>query len=258
MRAKRIIPCLDMKDGRVVKGVRFEGLRDAGDPVELATRYDREGADELVMLDITATEEGRPTLLDAVRRVAAAISIPLTVGGGVRSEADAEALFAAGASKVSVGSAAVADPGLIERLAQRFGRERVVLAIDARRNPAMASGFEAVVRGGKVPTGRDAVEWAREGEARGAGELLVTSVDADGTRDGYDNGLNRAIVDAVGIPVIASGGAGSLEHLRDAFLEGGVDAVLAASIFHYGDVGIGEAKAYLRRHGIPVRGGDDA
>jgi len=264
MLACRVISCLDVKDGRVVKGVRFVDLRDAGDPAELATRYEAEGADEVVFLDISASAEGRRTLLEAVERTARRLFIPLTVGGGVRSLQDARELLLAGADKVSINTAAVARPQLIAELAERFGSQCVVVAIDARRAPAgsQADGelrregelrWEVYTHGGRVPTGLDAVRWARQAVGLGAGELLVTSMDMDGTRQGYDCRLLRAIKQEVSVPVIASGGAGSLEHLRQAVVEGGADAVLAASIFHYGQHTVAEVKAYLAASGVPVR-----
>lgn len=253
MTYKRIIPCLDVKNGRVVKGVRFEGLQDAGDPVALAVRYDEEGADELFLLDIAASGEGRSATLDLVKAVASRISIPLTVGGGIGSVEAAAALLEAGAAKVSIGSAAVKNPDVIAQAAQRFGSQAVVASLDVRRNEAIPSGYELVTGGGQQPTGRDAVAWARRMEELGAGELLLNSIDGDGTREGYDNRLNRLVVDQVSIPVIASGGAGSPEHLLAAFVEGGVDAVLAASMFHYGHHRIADVKAYLHRCGIAVR-----
>jgi cyclase len=249
MHYKRVIPCLDVDAGRVVKGVGFVDLRDAGDPVELACRYDAAGADELVFLDITATSDTRETVVDLARRTADDVFIPFTIGGGIRSVADAQAVLDAGADKVSVNSAALARPELIDDLAANFGAQCVVLAIDAKRG---ARGWEAYVAGGRTPTGRDAVAWAREGVERGAGELLLTSMDRDGTSAGYDLPLTWAVAHAVGVPVIASGGAGRLEHLTDA-LEAGADAVLCASIFHYGRHTVGEAKAQLARHGVPVR-----
>ncbi|WP_324669808.1 imidazole glycerol phosphate synthase subunit HisF [Geochorda subterranea] len=261
MQACRIIPCLDVDRGRVVKGVRFQDLQDAGDPAELARRYEREGADEVVFLDISASAEGRRTLLEAVARTAEGLFVPLTVGGGVRNEQDVRDLLLAGADKVSVNTAAVDDPSLVSRLSDRFGAQCVVVAIDARRGGD--GSWEVYTHGGRRPTGLDAVQWAEEVARRGAGELLVTSMDRDGTREGYDCELLRAITDRVDVPVIASGGAGTLEHLRDAVLLGGADAVLAASIFHFGRHSIAEAKAFLRRHGIAVRerpsadGGDD-
>jgi cyclase len=251
MLAKRLIPCLDVDRGRVVKGVRFVALRDAGDPVECAARYDAEGADELVFLDITASSDERPIVLEMVRRVADAVFLPFTVGGGVRSLEDADALLRAGADKVAVNTAAAQDPRLLERLAQRYGSQAVVLAIDARRREGR--GFEVVVRGGRTPTGRDAVEWAREGAARGAGEILLTSMDRDGTRDGFDLELTRAVADAVRVPVIASGGCGSVAHLAEALTEGHASAALAASLFHFGEVRIPEAKAALAGMGVEVR-----
>ena len=251
MLARRLVPCLDVERGRVVKGVRFVELRDAGDPVECARRYDAEGADELVLLDITASSDARPILIDVVRRVADAVFLPFTVGGGVRAVEDADQLLRAGADKVAVNTAAVHDPGLIERLAQRFGSQAVVLAVDARRRPE--GGFEVFVRGGRTPAGRDAVEWAREGAARGAGEILLTSMDRDGTRDGFDLELTRAVASAVRVPVIASGGCGSVAHMAAAFLEGCASAALAASVFHFGQIRIPEAKRELRAAGVEVR-----
>jgi cyclase len=247
---KRVIPCLDVDGGRVVKGTNFVGLRDAGDPVELAERYDAEGADELVFLDITATHERRDTIVELARRTADNVFIPFTIGGGIRSVADAQAVLDAGADKVSVNSAAVARPGLIGELAGVFGAQCVVLAIDARARDA--GGWEVVVAGGRTPTGRDAVVWAREGVERGAGEILLTSMDRDGTSDGYDLPLTRAVSSAVGVPVIASGGAGELEHLVDA-LRAGADAALCASIFHFGRYRVAEAKAHLAAAGVAVR-----
>jgi cyclase len=248
---KRVIPCLDVDRGRVVKGTHFVDLRDAGDPVELAARYDREGADELVFLDITATHEDRDTIVDLARRAADQVFIPFTIGGGIRSVEDAQAVLDAGADKVSVNSAAVARPELVDELARVFGSQCVVLAIDARRRPTETA-WEVHVAGGRKPTGRDAVSWAREGVERGAGEILLTSMDRDGTNDGYDLELTASVAGAVGVPVIASGGAGELEHLADA-LRAGADAALCASIFHYGHFRVGEAKAYLAAAGIPVR-----
>jgi imidazole glycerol-phosphate synthase subunit HisF len=248
---KRVIPCLDVDRGRVVKGTNFVDLRDAGDPVELAERYDQAGADELVFLDITATHERRDTIVELARRTADNVFIPFTIGGGIRSVADAQAVLDAGADKVSVNSAAVARPGLVDELAEVFGAQCVVLAIDAKARPE-GEGWEVFVAGGRTPTGLDAVAWAREGVERGAGEILLTSMDRDGTEDGYDLGLTRAVSDAVRVPVIASGGAGRLEHLADA-LRAGADAALAASIFHYGQFTVGEAKDALAAAGIPVR-----
>ena len=247
---KRVIPCLDVDKGRVVKGTNFVGLRDAGDPVELAERYDAEGADELVFLDITASHEARDTIVQLARRTADNVFIPFTIGGGIRSREDAQAVLDAGADKVSVNSAAVARPELIEELADTFGAQCVVLAIDAKR---AGDGFEVYVNGGRVATGKDVVEWAREGAERGAGEILLTSMDRDGTEDGYDLELTSAVAEAVGIPVIASGGAGELGHLSEAIRTGGADAVLCASIFHYGTHSVQEAKEHLNRAGIPVR-----
>jgi imidazole glycerol-phosphate synthase subunit HisF len=247
---KRVIPCLDVDRGRVVKGTNFVGLRDAGDPVELAERYDAEGADELVFLDITASHEERDTIVRLARSTADNVFIPFTIGGGIRSREDAQAVLDAGADKVSVNSAAVRRPELLEELAETFGAQCVVLAIDAKRTP---QGFEVYLNGGRVATGNDAVEWAREGAERGAGEILLTSMDRDGTKDGYDIELTRAVADAVDIPVIASGGAGRLEHLSEAISEAHADAVLCASIFHYGEYRVQEAKEHLRAAGIPVR-----
>ena len=248
---KRVIPCLDVDAGRVVKGTNFVDLRDAGDPVELAERYDAAGADELVFLDITATHERRETIVDLARRTADNVFIPFTIGGGIRSVADAQGVLDAGADKVSVNSAAVARPELVGELAERFGSQCVVLAVDAKARPA-GDGWEVFVAGGRTPTGLDAVAWIRECVERGAGEVLLTSMDRDGTNDGYDLPLTGAIADAVSVPVIASGGAGSLEHLADA-LSAGADAALAASIFHYGQFTVGEAKRHLAAAGIPVR-----
>jgi cyclase len=247
---KRVIPCLDVDRGRVVKGTNFVGLRDAGDPVELAERYDAEGADELVFLDITASHEERDTIVRLARSTADNVFIPFTIGGGIRSREDAQAVLDAGADKVSVNSAAVRRPELLEELAETFGAQCVVLAIDAKRTP---QGFEVYLNGGRVATGNDAIEWAREGAERGAGEILLTSMDRDGTKDGYDIELTRAVADAVDIPVIASGGAGRLEHLSEAISEAHADAVLCASIFHYGEYRVQEAKEHLRDAGIPVR-----
>jgi cyclase len=254
--AKRIIPCLDVKDGRVVKGVQFVDLRDAGDPVEAALAYDAQGADELVFLDITASHEARDTMLDVVRRTAEGIYMPLTVGGGVRSVDDVRRLLRAGADKVSLNTAALERPPVIHEAAERFGSQCIVVAIDARREGgAGAARWGVYTHGGRRPAGRDAVEWAREAVAQGAGEILLTSMDRDGTKDGYDLELTRAIAGAVSVPVIASGGAGSLEHLYDGLMEGCADAVLAASIFHFGTHTIAEAKDYLRARGVTVRSG---
>jgi cyclase len=246
---KRVIPCLDVDAGRVVKGTNFVDIRDAGDPVELAERYDAEGADELVFLDITATHEKRDTMVELARRTADNVFVPFTIGGGIRSVADAQAVLDAGADKVSVNSAAVARPELIDELADRFGAQCVVLAIDAKRG---GESWEVFVAGGRTATGRDAVAWAREGTERGAGEILLTSMDRDGTNDGYDLELTSAVARAVGVPVIASGGAGTLDHLADA-LRAGADAALCASIFHYGQHTVAEAKALMASRGIPVR-----
>jgi cyclase len=248
---KRVIPCLDVDRGRVVKGTNFVGLRDAGDPVELAARYDEEGADELVFLDITASHEERDTIVDLARRTADNVFIPFTIGGGIRSVDDAQAVLDAGADKVSVNSAALARPELIGELAEVFGAQCVVVAIDAKRRDN--GRWDVYVNGGRTPTGREAVEWAREAASRRAGEILLTSMDRDGTTDGYDIELTRSISDAVGIPVIASGGAGELEHLSEAIARGGADAVLCASIFHYGTYRVRDAKEHLRSAGIPVR-----
>jgi imidazole glycerol-phosphate synthase subunit HisF len=251
MLLRRVIPCLDVDKGRVVKGVEFLNLRDAGDPVELAVRYQDEGADEIVFLDITASHERRETVAELARRCADDVFIPFTIGGGVRSAEDAQAVLDAGADKVSVNSAAVARPELLGEMAAVFGAQCVVLAIDARRE---ADGSYGVyVEGGRRPVGRDAVEWAREGVERGAGEILLTSMDRDGTEDGYELELTRAAADVVDVPVIASGGAGTLDHLVDAVSEGGADAVLCASIFHYGQYTVREAKERMRAAGIPVR-----
>jgi len=254
--AKRIIPCLDVRDGRVVKGVRFVELRDAGDPVEVAAAYDAEGADELCFLDINASHEERGTLLDLVSRVADRIMIPFSVGGGVRSLDDVRSLLAAGADKVSINSAAVADPELIRSVAERLGSANLIVAIDAKRN-AEGSGWQVYTHGGRRATGIDVVEWAERVEGLGAGEILLTSMDCDGTKAGYDLALTRAVSRAVRIPVIASGGAGTLEHLAEALSEtdhgGCASAVLAASIFHFGEYGLAEARAHLASRGITVR-----
>jgi cyclase len=251
MRSVRVIPCLDVDAGRVVKGVNFVGLRDAGDPVELAARYDAEGADELVFLDITASSQARDTMVDVARRTAGEVFIPFTVGGGVRSVDDARRLLMAGAEKVSVNTAAVDRPELVSEMATEFGAQCVVVAIDARRREG--GGFEVYTHGGRTPTGIDAVEWARRVETLGAGEILLTSMDRDGTKEGFDVGLTRAVADAVGVPVIASGGVGTLGHLVDGVVEGGADAVLAASIFHFGEHTVAEAKDELERAGVIVR-----
>ncbi len=255
MLARRIIPCLDVHAGRVVKGVNFVNLRDAGDPVEAARAYDAAGADELVFLDITATFEARSIMLDIVKRVAESVFIPFTVGGGVRSLEDARALLLAGADKVSVNSAAVRRPELIRELSEHFGAQAVVLAIDAKKRN---DSWEVYVKGGREPTGLDAVEWAKEGERLGAGEILLTSMDKDGTKDGYDLALTRAVAKAVSIPVIASGGAGTMEHFLKAFTEGKADAALAASVFHFGEIPIPELKRYLQDRGLPIRPAEEA
>ena len=247
---KRVIPCLDVDKGRVVKGTNFVGLRDAGDPVELAARYDAEGADELVFLDITASSGNRETIVDVARRTAEEVFIPFTVGGGVRSVDDARRLLRAGADKVSVNTSAIARPALVSELAREFGSQCVVVAIDARQAPG---GFEVFTHGGRMPTGLDAISWAAEAEKLGAGEILLTSMDRDGTRDGFDIALTRAVADSVGVPVIASGGVGTLEHLAEGAIEGGADAVLAASIFHFGEHTVAEAKAHLAERGLTVR-----
>ncbi len=248
----RVIPCLDVKDGRVVKGVNFVGLRDAGDPVEQARTYDAAGADELMFLDISASAEGRGTLLDVVRRTADVCFMPLSVGGGVRRAEDVRTLLLAGADKASMNTAAVEDPELISRAADGFGAQCVVVAIDARAR-GEGAGFEVVTYGGRRPTGLDAAEWAAEAQRRGAGEILLTSMDRDGAKSGYDLPLLRAVTAAVTIPVIASGGAGSARHMVEAVRDGGADAVLAASIFHWGQVSVSEAKSALAEAGLPVR-----
>ncbi len=255
MLAKRIIPCLDVTGGRVVKGVNFVELRDAGDPVEIAARYNEQGADELTFLDITATSDGRDLILPIIERVASQVFIPLTVGGGVRSVADVRRLLNAGADKVSFNSAAVADPELIRAASDKYGAQCIVVAIDAkRRQDADGSvGWDVYTHGGRKNTGLDAVEWAARMAGLGAGEILLTSMDRDGTKSGFDLALTRAVADAVGVPVIASGGVGSLQDLADGITKGGADAVLAASIFHYGDHTVGEAKALMASQGIPVR-----
>jgi cyclase len=250
VRSVRVIPCLDVDEGRVVKGVNFVDLRDAGDPVELAARYDSEGADELIFLDITASSGNRETMVDVVARTAEQVFIPLTVGGGVRAVEDARKLLRAGADKVSVNTSAVARPELISDLATEFGAKCVVVAIDARVAPG---GYEVFTHGGRKPTGLDAVSWAAEAEKLGAGEILLTSMDRDGTKDGFDLELTREVVGACGVPVIASGGVGSVQHLLEGALLGGADAVLAASIFHFGEVSIAEAKAFMAAGGVTVR-----
>lgn len=250
MLAKRIIPCLDVDRGRVVKGIRFVDLIDAGDPVEQARRYDREGADELVFLDITASSDSREIVRDMARQVADSIFIPFTVGGGIRTVEDMRLMLASGADKVSVNTAAIKQPSIITEGARAFGSQAIVVAIDARR---AGQGWEVYTHGGRTPMGIDAIEWARRAEELGAGEILLTSMDSDGTRDGYDIALTRAVAEAVSIPVIASGGAGTLEHLYEALSDGKASAVLAASIFHFGEFTIGQAKQYLRERGLPMR-----
>ncbi len=252
MLAKRVIPCLDVQGGRVVKGVRFVGLRDAGDPVEQAERYDRAGADEITLLDIGASNEGRGTLLEVVARTADAVFVPLTVGGGVRTEEDVRALLAAGADKVSINTAAVASPDIVRRCSDAWGAQAIVVAIDAKRKEG-GDGWEVFVHGGRTATGLDVLEWACRVVGLGAGELLLTSMDRDGTLSGYDLALTRAVSDAVAVPVIASGGVGTLEHLRAGLVEGRASAVLAASIFHDGTHTVSEAKQFLARAGVPVR-----
>lgn len=248
----RIIPCLDVKDGRLVKGIHFVGLRDVADPAEMAASYSKAGADELVFLDITATIEGRKTMVDVVKRTVERIIVPLTVGGGIRDVEDIEAILDAGASRVSINSAAVRNPSLIKDAADAFGSDTIVIAIDTRKNPDMPSGFEVMINGGTTPTGKDAVEWAQQAESLGAGQILPTSMDADGTLNGYDIPMTKAIAEAVAIPVIASGGAGKLEHLYEAVVDGKADAVLVASMFHFGTYTIKQAKDFLRSKGIPV------
>ena len=250
MYAKRIIPCLDVKNGRVVKGVSFVGLRDAGDPVECAAAYDKQGADELVLLDIMASHEGRGTMLDIVSRVANTVFIPFTVGGGITSTEDFKELLRAGADKISVNSAAVRNPDLINDAAYKFGSQCVVCAIDAKRSGAS---WEVYLNGGRIPTGIDAIQWAKEAYKRGAGEILLTSMDQDGQKTGYDIELTRAVSESVGIPVIASGGAGKAEHFLDVLTDGKADAVLAASLFHFNELPVPELKKYLHENGISVR-----
>jgi cyclase len=253
MRTARVIPCLDVTAGRVVKGVNFVGLRDAGDPVELAARYDAEGADELVFLDITASSDGRDTMVDVARRTAEQVFIPFTVGGGVRAVDDARRLLRVGADKVSVNTSAVQRPELVSEIASEFGAQCVVCAVDARAWADGRPGWEVVIHGGRTPTGIDALDWVRRAVDLGAGEILLTSMDRDGTREGFDLPLTRAVADAVTVPVIASGGVGALDHLADGVLEGGADAVLAASIFHFGEHTVAEAKAVMAARGIVVR-----
>ncbi len=251
MLQKRVIPCLDVTGGRVVKGTNFVNLRDAGDPVELAAFYDREGADELIFLDITASSDGRKTTLDMVYRTAGEVFIPYTVGGGIRNLEDIRAILSAGADKITINTAAVQNPGLVAEAAGRFGSQCIVVAIDARQSGPDI--WEVYIHGGRTPTGIDAVGWARQVETLGAGEIMLTSMDRDGTRDGYDIPLTRAIVRALNIPVIASGGVGNLEHIAEGLTEGEADAALAASIFHFGEFSIKETKEFLRSKGVPVR-----
>jgi cyclase len=253
MLAKRIIPCLDVRDGRVVKGTAFVDLRDAGDPAEHAARYDAEGADEIALLDITASHEKRGTLLDVVAKAADAMFVPLTVGGGVRSEDDVRALLGAGADKVSINTTAVSDPSIVERCAGAWGSQAIVVAIDAKKRDGGGGGWDVYVHGGRTKTDKDAIAWAEEVAKLGAGEILLTSMDRDGTHAGYDLELVAKVADAVPIPVIASGGVGTLEHLREGLVTGHADAALAASIFHFGRHSIGEAKRYLHEHGVSVR-----
>lgn len=248
----RIIPCLDVKDGRLVKGVHFTDLRDVADPAEMGAAYSKAGADELVFLDITASVEGRKTTLDAVKRTAKRVSIPLTVGGGITELSDIRTLLDAGAARVSINTAAVKNPDLIEDAADEFGMDAITIAIDTRRSDDMPSGFEVMIKGGTKPTGKDAVEWAQEVEWLGAGQILPTSMDTDGTQNGYDIAMTKAIAEAVSVPVIASGGAGTLEHLYEAVTDGKADAVLVASIFHFGTYTIQQAKYYLSSKGLPV------
>ena len=250
---RKVVPCLDTKDGRLVKGVNFVNIKDVGDPAENAAAYSDAGADELVFLDITATLEKRKTFIEAVKRTVGAISIPLTVGGGIGSLADIETILSAGASKVSMNTAAVKRPELVKEAADKFGSQRIVVAIDTRSNPQLDSGFEVMIKGGTEGTGIDAVKWAKEVEQLGAGAILPTSMDADGTQAGYDIPMTKAIADAVTLPVTASGGAGTLEHLYEAIVEAGADAVLVASIVHFGKYSIKQIKDYLNSRGIPVR-----
>lgn len=251
MLAKRIIPCLDVNDGRVVKGTNFIHLRDAGDPVECAIEYDRQGADELVFLDITASCDNRNTVCDMVRKTAEKVFVPFTVGGGIRTPEDMRLMLTCGADKVAVNTAAIREPDLIRQCAERFGSQCVVLAVDARRKAG--GGWEVYTHGGRTPAGLDALDWIRQAVSLGAGEILLTSMDADGTKDGYDCELTRAVAEAVSVPVIASGGAGTLDHMLQVLQQGKADAVLAASIFHFGTYTIRETKQYLKDNGIPVR-----
>jgi cyclase len=251
--ARRIIPCLDVDAGRVKKGVRFKELRDAGDPVAVAAAYDLQGADEICFLDISASSDGRATTIDMVRATAEQVFLPLTVGGGVRAVEDVRKLLLAGADKVGINTAAVSDPDLVRRAADAFGSQAIVVAVDARRRPDQPDAWEVYTHGGRKPTGLDALAWCERMAAAGAGEILLTSMDRDGTRDGFDLPLTRAVADRVPIPVIASGGVGSLEHLYEGIAQGGADAVLAASIFHFGEFTVGQAREYLRARGVPVR-----
>jgi len=255
MLARRIIPCLDVDAGRVKKGIRFKQLRDAGDPVEVAAAYDQQGADEICFLDITASSDNRATMLEVVRITAEQVFLPLTVGGGVRSVEDVRKLLLAGADKAGINTAAVADPELVRRASDAFGSQAIVVAVDARRRPDRPGNWEVFTHGGRKPTDIDAVAWCARMAELGAGEILLTSMDRDGTRDGFDLELTRAVADRVPIPVIASGGVGTLEHLYQGVVEGGADAVLAASIFHFGEFTVGQARNYLRARGVPVREG---
>ncbi len=253
MLTKRVIPCMDVTDGRVVKGVNFVNLRDAGDPIELAQRYDEQKADEVIFLDITATSDDRATTVELASRASEELHLPYTVGGGFRSVADVRRMIAAGADKVSINSAAVKDPTLITQAAEAFGTQAIIVAIDAKQVAGNPNKWEVYLAGGRTPTGIDAVEWAAEAARRGAGEILLTSMDRDGTKDGFDCALTRAVARAVDIPVIASGGVGKLEHFAEGVIEGEADAVLAASVFHFGELTIREVKEYMRAQGIPVR-----
>ena len=253
MLAKRIISCMDVDAGRVVKGIKFVNIKDAGDPVELAKEYNRQGVDELVFLDITASHEKRNIMIDAVRKVAKQIFIPFTVGGGIRTVEDIREILNAGADKVSLNTAAVENPQILKKASDKFGSQCIVLAIDARANKKMPSGYEVVTYGGRKPTGKDAVEWAKEGEKLGAGEILLTSMETDGTKKGFDLEITKKISEAVNIPVIASGGGGTLDHFADAFTKGKADAALAASIFHYKEYSVKDIKDYLKKQGIIVR-----
>lgn len=253
MLAKRIIPCLDVKDGRVVKGVNFVGLRDAGDPVELAKAYSSQGADEIVFLDITATYENRDTIADVIRRTCREVFVPVTVGGGIRTVDDYKDILRAGADKISVNSSAVKNPDIVNGAAEKFGSQCVVVAIDARANENMPSGYEVYVAGGRIPTGLDTLEWAKNMYNRGAGEILLTSMEKDGTKSGFDLGITGAVANAVGIPVIASGGCGNLDHFSEVFEKTNADAALAASLFHYGELSIAQVKNHLNEKNIAVR-----